>query len=88
MARLEVRVQPRASHEQIGAVRQGVLTVRVSSPPLDGRANKAVCRLVAGHLGVASSRVRLVRGARARTKLLEIDGLTQSELEARLGQSD
>lgn len=87
MARLEVRVQPGASRTEIGAVHTGVWTVRVSAPPLDGRANKAVCRLVAKQLGVRPSSVTVARGAHARDKLLEIEGLSSEELQARIRQS-
>ena len=84
--RLPVRVQPGASRNEIGGWRDAVLSVRVTAPPLDGRANKAVCKLVAKRLGVAPSRVSVVAGEHGRNKLLEIDGLTSEELAQRLAQ--
>jgi uncharacterized protein (TIGR00251 family) len=83
-ATIDVRVTTRAAHEEIAGFRDGVLAVRVTAPPVDGRANDAVCRLVARAAGVAPGRVTVVRGQRSRTKLLRIDGLTPAELRAAL----
>lgn len=69
---IEVRLTPRANRDEIAGYRDGVLRCRVTAPPADGRANEALRKLVAKRLGVAKSRVRLVRGARSRTKLLEV----------------
>jgi uncharacterized protein (TIGR00251 family) len=73
MTRIEVRVQPRASRDEL-VERDGRLIARVTAPPVDGRANAAVVKLVAKAHGVAPSRVRIVRGETARDKVLEIDG--------------
>ncbi len=62
----------------------GVLQAKVSTPPIDGKANKALCRLVAKQAGVASSQVSVLRGEKARQKLLLIKGLDEAELKARL----
>jgi uncharacterized protein (TIGR00251 family) len=66
---LAVRVSPRARHNEVIGTRDGALLVRTTAPPADGKANKAVIRLLAGFLGVAPSRIRLVRGQRHRDKL-------------------
>ena len=58
----------------------------MSAPPVDGAANDALVRLVAKALGCAPSAVRIASGAGARTKLLEIEGLDEAEVRARLGQ--
>ncbi|MBO0769340.1 MAG: DUF167 domain-containing protein [Solirubrobacterales bacterium] len=84
-ARLEIRVHPGASRDQLGSWRQGVLSVRVTAPPLDGRANNAVRKLLAKRIGVAPSRVSVIRGESGRNKLLEIEGLTDEQLRERLG---
>jgi uncharacterized protein len=83
-ARLAVRVQPRASRDEILGWRDGVLRVRVTAPPVDGGANAAVVALVAGALGVKVSAVRLVRGERARDKVVSVAGLTDGEVRDRL----
>ena len=75
MARISVRLQPRASKAAIVGFREdGVLLVRVPEPPLDGRANRALCRLVAERLGIAPSKVTVMRGHTGRDKVLEIEG--------------
>jgi uncharacterized protein (TIGR00251 family) len=84
-ATIPVRVQPRARREEIVAIRDGVLVVRVAAPALDGRANDALCRLIAKQAGVRASSVTIVRGHRARDKLLRIEGIEQTELESILG---
>ena len=85
VARLAVRVQARASSDALGGERAGALVVRVTAPPVDGRANAAVCALVARAAGVPKSAVTVVRGAGARDKLLEIRGLDEPTLRRRLG---
>ena len=74
-AALRVRVTPRAARNEMAGERDGVLLVRVTAPPEGGRANTAVCRLIAKELDIGSTRVSVVRGARSREKLVEIDGL-------------
>jgi uncharacterized protein len=71
--RLEVKVTPRASREEIVGMRDGVLAVRVTAPPVDDAANRALIKLIAKRAGVPRSRVRIARGARGRRKRIEID---------------
>ena len=73
--RIEVRLQPRAPRDEIVGQRGGRLVVRVTAPPVDDRANVALCRLIAKRAGVARSRVRVVTGLRSRDKVVEISGL-------------
>jgi len=71
---LEVRVQPRARrNEVVGQVGGGVLRVRVTAAPEGGEVNRAVIGLLADALGVAPSRIELVRGATSRDKLFRIE---------------
>lgn len=84
MASFEVLVTPRSALERVGPVDGGVLRVRVTRPPADGEANRAVRRLVAGALGIPPSGLRLVAGERSRRKRYETDALSEMELAARL----
>jgi uncharacterized protein (TIGR00251 family) len=79
-----VRVAPRAASGLIAGERGGALVVRVTAPPSEGRANEAVVRIVAKALGLPPSAVRLVRGARARTKLLSVPAEAEKRLAALL----
>jgi uncharacterized protein (TIGR00251 family) len=79
-ARIEVRVQPRASREELVGFRDGVLQARVCAAPVQGEANRALCRLIARRAGVAPSRVEVIRGGRGRSKLVRVAGLRLQEL--------
>ena len=69
---LSVRVQPRASKNEILDVRDGRLRLRTTAPPTDGNANQAVIKLVAAYLQIAPSRVTLIRGKTQRNKQLRV----------------
>ena len=84
-ALVRVRLQPRAKRDEIIGERDGTLIVRVSAPPVEGRANAALCRLLARALDVAPSRVSVVRGASAREKVVRVDGLEAADALRRLG---
>jgi uncharacterized protein (TIGR00251 family) len=85
-ARITVRVTPRSSRDAVEAGEGGVLSVRVTAPPDDGKANAAVCRVVADALGVPKSGVAVVRGHTARTKTLEVAGLADDEVRRLLAR--
>jgi uncharacterized protein len=65
--------------------RDGVLLVRVTAPPVDGRANEALCRLIAKRAHVGVRNVTVIRGAGAREKLVRVGGIELAELRAALG---
>ena len=85
-ARLSVSVQPGASTDAVVGFDDGVLRVRVKAPPIEGRANAALSKLLAGILGVPPSNITIVRGARTRRKLLLAEGLSQDQLSRRLAR--
>jgi len=88
MPMLELAVSPRSAADRVGPYEAGVLHVRVTRPPADGEANRAVLRLVAGALGLPPSRVALVAGARARRKRVRVEGIDDGELARRLAGLD
>jgi uncharacterized protein YggU (UPF0235/DUF167 family) len=69
--RLALRVTPGARGESL-EIGQGVLLVKVRARPHDGAANGAVFALLAAALGVATSRLRMLRGATGRDKLVQL----------------
>lgn len=83
-----VRVQPRASRDSVGGEwpaatgQPAALKVRLTAPPVDHRANAALCRLLAGALGLPASRVRIVSGERSRLKRVEVRGVTPAQIQA------
>ena len=81
---VRVRVQPRASREGIDGRQAGAWRVRVSAPPMDGDANRAVIALLARALGVRPAALKIVRGARGRDKLVHVEGLCPEDIERRL----
>ena len=83
-ALVRLRVQPRASRDEIVAWQDDALRVRVSAPPVEGEANIAVRRLLARALGVAPSTVEVIRGERSRDKLVRVTGLSLADVRARL----
>jgi uncharacterized protein YggU (UPF0235/DUF167 family) len=80
-----VRLTPRAGRTELAGERDGVLLARVTAPPVDGKANAALCRLIAGAAGVAPTRVSVVRGHTARVKVVRVDGVEPAVLRAALG---
>jgi uncharacterized protein (TIGR00251 family) len=67
--------------------REGVLQLRVTAPPDKGRANAAVVSVLAQALGVAKSRVRIVRGQTSRDKLVTVESLSPEEVRGILEAS-
>ncbi len=84
MAELSVRVTPRSSSNRVQIV-NGKVKAWVSAPPVDGEANLAVIKLISDFLGVPKSTVSISRGHSSRDKVLEISGLTEADLQGKLG---
>ena len=83
--RLSVRLTPRAPREEIAGFEGETLRVRVTAPPVEGRANRALVRLLAKRLGLPRGAVRVVTGQTSRSKVVAIDGLDAAELRRRIG---
>jgi uncharacterized protein (TIGR00251 family) len=77
-----VRVQPRASRDEIAGEWQEGLKIRLTAPPVDDRANEALRRLLAARLKVPLAAVRIVAGERSRSKRIEIRGVTRAMILA------
>jgi len=77
-------VQPRAARDEVVGWQAGALRVRVTAPPVEGEANRAVIQVLARALGVRVGTLSIVHGARGRDKLVRVEGLSLPEIEARL----
>jgi uncharacterized protein len=79
-----VRVQPRASKDEIAGEMAGALKVRLQAPAVENRANEALIELLAQLLKTPKSAVRILSGDRSRTKRIEIRGVTPQQVQALL----
>ncbi len=77
---LDVAVKPRASREGVGPVQAERLVVSVNAPPVDGKANEAVVRVLAATFGVSRSAVTIVRGETGRKKTVRITGIGAADV--------
>jgi uncharacterized protein (TIGR00251 family) len=84
MARFTIRVQPGASANRIIGEEAGAWRIRVTAPPVDGKANEAVVRLLADCLGVRRGALAIERGHSDRTKVIAVEDLTAEEIASRL----
>ncbi len=72
---IAVKAVPGAKCDEVAGVLGERLKVRVSQPPEGGKANKAICALLAGELGVRASAVSVVRGMSSAEKVVRVDGV-------------
>lgn len=79
-----VRLQPRAARNEVAGMHGEALKVRVTAPPVDGLANKALCAYLADLLGVAAGRVSIQAGHTGREKLVRVDGKKGADVLALL----
>lgn len=77
---LAVRVQPRATKDEIAGVMGGALKVRLRAPALEDRANEALCALLADILKTPKAAVRILNGHHSRNKRVEVRGVTQQQI--------
>ncbi len=75
-----VRVQPRASRNEIAGEWEGALKVRLQAPPAENRANETLCRFLAEVLKIPASAVRILSGERSRAKRVEVRGVTSQQI--------
>lgn len=81
---ISVKLRPGARADELLGFEDDVLQARVKAPPVEGRANKALCKLIAKRAGVAPSRVTIARGGKSRLKRVRIEGGDPAELRSRL----
>ena len=82
---LSVKLQPRASVNEICGPLGAELRIKVTAPPVDASANEALVKLLAEILDCARGRVELVRGHKSRHKIIKLHGFTHEEILKKLG---
>lgn len=85
MVQVRVHATPKSGRDEIVGWRGGELQVRVTAPPENGKANAAVCKVVARALGVAKSSVSVARGETSRHKTLEVRGVSEADIASAFG---
>ena len=78
--RFHVKVQARARQEDIEGEHGGALKIRLTAPPIEGRANQACCALLAKRLKVPQASVKIVAGEHAPRKIVAITGVTAAQV--------
>jgi uncharacterized protein (TIGR00251 family) len=79
-----IRVIPGASKNEVAGIQDGALKLKLTAPPVEGKANRACVVFLAGLLGVRRSALAITAGEKSRKKTVSVDGMGRSELEARL----
>ena len=82
-----VRVYPNARKNELVGLSNGIWQVKVSAPPVEGKANAAVVALLSELLGVSKSRLSVVKGHTSRNKVIAVDSLSDEEVMKRLSSS-
>jgi len=84
--RIAVHVTPKSGRDEVVGWRGGELSVRVTAAPEEGKANAAVCGLLARSLGLPKRAVRVIRGESSRHKQVEIEGVTPAGMARTFGE--
>ena len=85
---LTIRIQPRASKNEIVTMVSGGLKIRLTAPPVDGAANEALLKFLADTLSIPKSRVEIVSGHTSREKIVRISGIDGAEARRLLNSRD
>jgi uncharacterized protein len=81
---ISIKLTPGAPRNEVIGRVEGTWRIRVTAPPVEGKANKALLEFLSDKLDVAKSRLRLVGGEKSRHKLVAVEGLDEGSLKARL----
>ena len=83
---IAVKAVPGAKRDEVAGRLGERLKVRVSQPPEGGKANKAICALLAKQFGVKPGAVSVTRGASNAEKVVRVEGITPDEATSKLGE--
>ena len=81
---LKVLVQPRASKNEVVGIHGGCLKIRVTSPPIEGKANKMLCGFLSQLIGIGKRHIEIIGGQRARVKEVRISDKSMEEVRKKL----
>ena len=79
--RFSAIIQPRSSKNEVTGVYKDALKIRLTSPPVDGKANKACLQFFAKWLGISPSEIRIVQGLSSKSKTIEVADLTKKQFQ-------
>jgi uncharacterized protein (TIGR00251 family) len=81
---LSVRIQPRASKNELVRMENGGLKIRLTAPPVEGAANEALIRFLAEALSVSRSQIEIIAGHASREKIVRVRGVSEADALKRL----
>ena len=76
---LSLRIQPRASKNEVIVMENGGFKIRLTAPPVDGAANEALIRFFADILSVSKSQIEIVSGHTSRDKIVRVHGVSETD---------
>ena len=82
---LHVHAIPRASKNEIQGIHSGALKIRLTTPPVDGKANQALIKFLSKTLNLSKSQIQLTKGETCRHKTLRISGISAADMHEKLG---
>lgn len=82
--RITCRVQPRASREALAGMIGNALKIALTAPPVEGKANAALCAFFAKTLKCPKSAVSIVSGTTSKNKIVELQGISLAEVREKL----
>jgi len=80
-----IRVVPRASRSEAAGIQGDALKLRITQPPVEGKANDECIRLLAKILGVKRTQVTIIAGHAARTKTVAVEGMKADRVASLIG---
>ncbi|NLW92235.1 MAG: YggU family protein [Syntrophomonadaceae bacterium] len=83
---VEIKVQPRASRNQIVGEQDGLLKVKLTAPPVEGEANQALVNYLASVLDTPRRNIMLIKGETSRNKIISIKGMSRDTFLHKIGQ--
>jgi uncharacterized protein (TIGR00251 family) len=78
--RFSVRVQPRASTDEIAGIHGTSLKIRLTAPPVDGAANESLVKFLSNVFAVPRRSIKILAGGSSRSKIVEIEGVTERDV--------